>query len=55
MPKKSNYRSRDISNMKKTLDFVDSLISRVPIYSMDCTKGSDAVKIAYESVSGNKL
>ncbi|MBR2674019.1 MAG: hypothetical protein IKE52_00985 [Mogibacterium sp.] len=48
------YRSRDAANMQRTLGFIDYIISEIPVYSMGCTKDSEAVSVAYEALKGRR-
>lgn len=48
---KQLYRSTDEETMKKTLEFVDQLITTVPIYNLQCNLNSDAALMAYNTVN----
>ena len=45
------YRSTELNNMKKTLEFVDKMVNTIPIYSLYCNKEQESVMIAYDEVS----
>ena len=42
-------------NMDILLDFMDGLLTTVPIYKLSCDISSDAVKTAYEGINGEKI
>lgn len=45
------YRSRSSENLIKTLDYVDILIDKIPMYKMGCTISEEAAKMSYEVMS----
>ena len=49
------YRSNDKENLLKTMRLVNSIVERIPVWELECTISCDAVKTAYESMSGVKI
>lgn len=45
------YRPRDTEALMKTFDYIDELISRLPIYQMGCTISEEAVEMAYNAMN----
>ncbi|MCR5736987.1 MAG: hypothetical protein K6G64_04985 [Eubacterium sp.] len=45
------YRPRTVEGMMKTMEFVDLLLSKVPMYELECNISEEAVKLAYEAMS----
>ncbi len=45
------YRPQTVEGMLKTMDFVNQLINRVPMYVLECNISEDAAKLAYETMS----
>lgn len=46
------YRPRNAEGMLKTMDYVNELLERVPMYQMGCNMEIEAAKVAYEGMRG---
>lgn len=44
------YRPRNAEGLLKTMDFVNELIEKIPMYQMGCNMEMDAAKTAYEGM-----
>lgn len=44
------YRPKNTEGYLKTLDFMDELMKKVPMYEMGCNISEEAVKVAYEEM-----
>lgn len=47
---KQIYRPRNAEGVMKTLDYVELLIEKVPMYSMGCTISTEAAQMAYNAM-----
>lgn len=48
------YRPRNVEGLIKTMDFVDQLMKKVPMYKMGCNISTKAVKMAYDTMCKEK-
>ncbi len=46
------YRSRDPETMRRIFELTDRMLKKVPVREMECTKDPEAVKVAYEALTG---
>ena len=44
------YRPRNAAGMIKTLDYINELIEKIPMYKMGCNMELEAAKVAYEGM-----
>lgn len=44
------YRPRQSEGMIKTLEYINELLEKVPMYSMGCNMETEAAKVAYEAM-----
>ncbi|MBQ6624111.1 MAG: hypothetical protein IJH57_05805 [Mogibacterium sp.] len=49
------YRSGVAETMQKIFGLTDKVIKRIPLYSVDCTKGEESVVVAYRTLSGTGI
>lgn len=47
---KQIYRPRNEEGMNLTMDFIDTLLSKVPMYRLECNISEEAVRLAYEGM-----
>lgn len=44
------YRPRNAEGMMKTLDFINEIMEKIPMYKMGCNMDIEAAKVAYEGM-----
>ena len=47
------YRPRQPEGMLKTMDYVDLLMKKIPMYIMGCTISYEAAQVAYDAMNGD--
>lgn len=49
------YRPRNVEALLKTMDYVNSLLEKIPMYQMGCNMELDAAKVSYEGMKGENI